>query len=164
MLGVCFGLPILEQIMPIASSDTADRQEVAAGVTVIPPAGALLSKRLRSGSGQGSILFLVGPARYVVAVAPFDGDVRAASTRLRTKIQSMRGYQVTSAEYEVSTASGLSGLGSTFTAPGRSGRFIAFVAAGHIIEVTINSAESDFHQELSSIDQSIASIRHGDPP
>jgi len=77
---------------------------------------------------------------------------------LRTKIQSMRGYQVTGPNSPVVTSSGLSGLGSEFTAPGRSGRFIAFVVPGRVVEVTVNVSETDFQQALLPIDASIASI------
>lgn len=164
ILSVCMGLPMLERVVPVDRNDIPQRQEVAAGVTVVPPIGSLLSKRLRPEPDEGSILFLVGPARYVVAVSPFDGDLEAATVRLRTKIQSMRGYQVTSPEHEVTTRTGLHGLGSTFTAPGRSGRYVAFVAPGHAIEVTINSSETDFQRALNRIDESVASISHGDPP
>ncbi len=161
LLAVVFALPALNRAVPADHTTSAQRHTIAMGVSVVPPLGSLIAKQSRSNSG-GSILFLIGPARYVVAVAPFDGDLPAASVRLKTKIQGMRGYQVTSGESSMSTDSGLRGLGGTFTAPGRSGRYVAFVAPGSAIEVTITSSDSDsFQQELLSIDRSVASIRYG---
>jgi hypothetical protein len=98
-----------------------------------------------------------------VAVERFEGDLSTATRRLRAKIQSMRGYQVTVGQFPVVTETGLSGLGSTFTAPGRSGRYIAFLAPGHAIEVTVNVSATDFQQALSPIDESIASISWSAP-
>lgn len=162
LLTVVFGLPALERAVPAQRAvATAHRHEIAAGVTVIPPAGALIAKRSRTGPGEGSVLFLIGPARFVIAVEPFEGDLQAASGKLRTKIQSMRGYQITAGEAPLVTLSGLSGLAGSFTAPGRIGRFAAFIAPGHIIEVTINGSEGGLQQSLMLIDQSIASLSYG---
>lgn len=158
MLTVGFGLPALDRAVPVGH-DPGQRHHVTPDVSVIPPVGALIARQSRSGE-QGSILFLVGPARYVVAASPNDRDLTSAASRLRTKIQGMRGYQVTSPEYPVSTDSGLQGLGGTFTAPGRNGRYVAFVAPQRVIEVTVTGSDSDFAQALIRIDDSIASIAH----
>jgi multidrug resistance efflux pump len=158
ILGIVFVLPAIDRAVPADRAAPAHRQTIAEGISVVPPTGALIAKRTRAGSTTGSILFLIGPARYVISVEPFEGDVVKASQRLRTKIQSMRGYQVTGAESTVVTTSGLAGLGSEFTAPGRSGRYIAFVVPGRAVEVTVNVSETDLQQALLPIDASIASI------
>jgi hypothetical protein len=158
VMAIVYGLPAIDRAVPAAHAAPAQRHTIADGISVIPPTGALIAKRTRAGPTTGSILFLIGPARYVITVEPFDGDVTEASQRLRTKIQNMRGYQVTGPESGLVTDSGLSGLGSDFTAPGRSGRYIAFVVPGRAVEVTVNVSETDFHQALLPIDASIASI------
>jgi len=164
LLIVVFGLPAIDRAVPVnPDSATARRREVAGGVTVIPPAGALIAKTSRSGPKEGSILFLIGPARYVMAVAPFEGDLPAAYGRLRTKIQSMRGYQVTAGEEPIVTKSGLKGLTAGFTAPGRTGRFAVFLAPGLAIEVTVTGSEADLAQALLRVDESIATIAYGVP-
>lgn len=158
VLGIVFGLPALDRAIPADLAAPAQRHTVAEGISVIPPTGALIAKRTRAGPTAGSILFLIGPARYVITVEPFEGDAAKAAQRLRTKIQNMRGYQVTGPESHIVTDSGLSGLGSDFTAPGRSGRYIAFVVPGRTVEVTVNVSETDFQQTRLPIDASIASI------
>jgi hypothetical protein len=160
ILVVVFGLPAIDRAIPANRSAPAQRHEIADGVSVIPPTGSLITNKSRNGPATGSVLFLIGPARYVVSVEPFDGDLDAAATRLRTKIQSMRGYQVTAGETALTTDSGLQGRGGSFTAPGRSGRYIAFIAPGCAVEVTVNVSETEFQQELLSIDESIASLAY----
>lgn len=155
---VVLGLPAIDRAVPANRADTAHRYTIADGISTIPPTGAMIAKRTRSGPDTGSMLFLIGPARYVISVEPFNGDLVEATGRLRTKIQGMRGYQVTSPEVPMLTDSGLSGLGSTFTAPGRCGRFLAFVVPGRAVEVIISVSETDFQQALVPIDESIASI------
>lgn len=158
ILAIVFVLPAVDRAMPAERAAAAQRHTVADGISVIPPAGSSIAKRPRPGAGTGSMLFLVGPARYAISVEPFNGNVATASERLRTKIQSMRGYQVTGPEHPVVTGSGLSGLGTEFTAPGRSGRYVAFVVPKRAVEVTVYVSENDFQQALQPIDQSIASI------
>ena len=158
ILAIVFVLPAIDRAIPADRAAPAQRHTIAEGISVVPPTGALIAKRTRAGPATGSILFLIGPARLVIAVEPFQGEVASASGRLRTKIQSMRGYQVTGPESLVVTATGLTGLGSEFTAPGRSGRYIAFVVPGRAIEVTVTVSETDFQQALVPIDASIASI------
>jgi len=158
ILGIAFVLPAIDRAVPAGRGVPALRHTIADGISVVPPTGALIAKRTRAGPASGSIMFLIGPARYVISVEPFDGDAAKASQRLRTKIQNMRGYQVTGPESPVVTDSGLSGLGSDFTAPGRSGRYVAFVVPGRAVEVTVNVSETDFEQACLPIDASIASI------
>jgi multidrug resistance efflux pump len=158
ILGIVFLLPAIDRAVPADRAAPAQRHTIAEGISVIPPTGALIAKRTRAGPTTGSVLFLIGPARYVISVEPFEGDLAKASQQLRAKIQNMRGYQVTGSESRVVTASGLSGLGSQFTAPGRSGRYIVFVVPGRAIEVTVNVSETDLQQALLPIDASIASI------
>ncbi len=163
LLIVVFGLPALDRAVPVSkqAAASATRHEIAGGVSLIPPVGALISKRTRSDAEEGTALFLIGPARYVVAVSRFEGDLPAASTRLRDKIQNMRGYQVTAGETPVMTASGLSGRAGTFTAPGRVGRYAAYLAPGHLIEVTVTGSESDLRMALERVDESMATIAYG---
>jgi len=158
ILGVAFVLPAIERAVPADRDAQAQRLTIADGISVVSPSDAFIGQRTRAGPTTGSILFLVGHARYVISVEPFEGDVVKASQRLRTKIQSMRGYQVTNPESPVVTNSGLSGLGSQFTAPGSSGRYVAFVVPGRAVEVTVNVSENDFQHALMPIDSSIASI------
>jgi len=158
ILSIVVVLPAIDRVVPADRAAHAQRHTIVDGISVIPPTGALIAKRTHEGPTSGAVLFLIGPARYVISVEPFEGDLANASQRLRTKIQSMRGYQVTGPNSPVVTSSGLSGLGSEFTAPGRSGRFIAFVVPGRVVEVTVNVSETDFQQALLPIDASIASI------
>jgi hypothetical protein len=163
LLAVVFGLPALDRAVPVSKSALAatQRQEIAGGVSVIPPAGSVISKKTRSDAAAGSVLFLVGPAKYVIAVSPFDGDITAGATRLRDKIQAMRGYQITAGEEPKVTASGLTGQAGTFTAPGRVGRFAAFLAPGHLIEVTVTGSDADLRQALDRVDESMLSLEYG---
>lgn len=162
LLTVVFGLPALDRAVPADRAlASAQRREVAAGVTVVPPVGAFIAKASKSESGNGSVLFLVGPARYVIAVSPFDGDLTAANDKLKTRIQAMRGYQVTAGEQPLVTKGGITGVAGTFTAPGRVGRYAAFVVPGHIVEVTITGSEADLAPALKRIDESVASISYG---
>lgn len=157
ILGVAVVLPAIDRAVP-ADKDAAQRLTIANGITVVPPTGAMIGQRTRAGPTTGSILFLVGQAHYVVSVEPFEGDAAEAAQRLRAKIQDMPGYQVTNPESPVVTSSGLSGMGSQFTAPGHSGRYAAFVVPGRAIEVTVNVSENDFQHALLPIDSSITSI------
>lgn len=162
LLIVVFGLPAIDRAVPgNPVTSAAQRREVAGGVSVIPPAGSLIAKTSRAGPREGSILFLIGPARYVLAVAPYEGDGHGAFTRLKTKIQGMRGYQVTAGEEPLITSSGLRGLTASFTAPGRTGRFAAFTAPGLIIEVTVTGSEAGLTPALLRVDESIATISYG---
>lgn len=161
LLTVVFGLPAIDRAVPYSIAAAATkRHDIAAGVSVIPPAGGLLAKTARSGSKSGSVLFLVGPARYVVSVRLCTGDLKGASNELKTKIQAMRGYQVTSGDDPLVTRSGIRGLAGSFTAPGRIGRYAAFLVSGHCIDVTVNGAEADLAQALQRIDDSIGSIAY----
>lgn len=161
LLTVVFGLPAIDRAVPSSvAAAAAKRHDIAAGVSVIPPAGGLLAKTARSSGKAGSVLFLVGPARYVVSVQPFDGDLEGATAQLKSKIQGMRGYQVTSGDDPLVTRSGIRGLAGSFTAPGRIGRYVALLVPGHTIEVTVNGSESDLASALQRIDESIASISY----
>jgi hypothetical protein len=161
LLAVAYLLPAINRAVPLTKTHVAARRhDVAAGVSVIPPPGGLTAKTTRSGDESGSVLFLVGPALYVISVEPYDGDLEGASVQLKTKIQSMRGYQVTSGDVPLVTRSGIRGLGGSFTAPGRLGRFAVFVVPGHIIEVTLNGSDGDLAVALQRIDESVASIAY----
>ena len=52
----------------------------AAGVTVVPPPGAVLDVTgTRPGDDEGTALFRLGPVRYAIAVQPFDGTLAMAA-------------------------------------------------------------------------------------
>jgi hypothetical protein len=163
LLIVVFGLPALDRAVPVSkqAAASATRHDIAGGISVIPPVGALISKRTRAGAEEGTVLFLIGPARYVVAVSRFDGDLPAASAKLKDKIQNMRGYQVTTGDQPTVTASGLPGRAGTFTAPGRIGRYAAYLAPGHLVEVTVTGSESDLRMALDRVDESMLTIAYG---
>jgi hypothetical protein len=161
LLTIVFVLPAIDRAIPSSGADAATkRHDIAAGVSVIPPAGGLLARTAHSGSKAGSVLFLVGPARYVVSVRPYRGDLAGAATALKSRIQDMRGYQVTSGDESLATRSGIPGLTGSFTAPGRIGRYAAFTVPGHTVEVTVNGSEGDLSAALEVIDDSIASIAY----
>jgi hypothetical protein len=161
LLAVVLLLPALNRAVPLSRGNVATkRHDVAAGVSVLPPVGGLIAKTTHSGEESGSVLFLVGPAVYVVSVQPYDGDLAGATVQLKIKIQGMRGYQVTSGDVPLVTRSGIPGVGGSFTAPGRLGRFAAFRVPGHAIEVTVNGSDGDLAQALQRIDESIASITY----
>jgi hypothetical protein len=61
------------------------------------------------------------------------------------------------------TESGLQGMTASFTAPGRTGRFAVFLVAGLVIEVTVTGSEADLAAALLRVDESIATIAHGEP-
>jgi hypothetical protein len=160
ILFVAWGLPAINRHVP-ADDDTVGGRAyaVGAGVVVIPPEQAEIDpSRTRPGADRGTVLFLLGPVNYVIAVTPFEGDLVDASGKLRTKITGTQGYQVTDAEGPVTTAGGLSGLRGSYSAPGRLGRYAVFLSRGRSIEVTVSGAQSDLADQMARIEASIASI------
>jgi hypothetical protein len=162
LLTIVFILPAIDRAVPASVAAAATkRHDIAAGISVLPPTGGLLARAARSGSTSGSVLYLVGPARYVVSVRPYDGDLAGATAALKTRIQGMRGYQATSGDIPLVTRSGIRGLTGGFTAPGRIGRYAVFTVPGRTIEVTVTGSEGDLGPALDRIDESIASIADG---
>lgn len=160
LAALAFGLPALDDSV---SADRPVRSDepypVGAGVTVIPPPGAVLDVTgTRPGTTTATALFRVGPVQYAIAVRPFDGTLQSAAERLRSRITGTPGYQVTGAELAVSTGSGLTGLQGGYTAPGRGGRYAVFLAGDRTIEVTVGGSELDLGRRLPAIEASTSSL------
>src|SRR5690349_1500166 len=106
---IAIGLPLLDRTYPAnrpVPGDTA--VVVGAGVSLVPPPGTTIDlTRTRPGDSRGTTLFLVGGLRLAVVVTPFSDGLPAAAQRLRNRITSTTGYQVTGGERGVSTNGGL---------------------------------------------------------
>jgi len=163
LAGLAFGLPAIDRSLPDTRPVSAEEPYlIGAGVTVVPPSGATLDVTVtRPGGSTGTALFRVGSVQYQIAVRPFDGDLRTAGERLRHRITATAGYQVTGPQLEVTTADGLDGLQGGYTAPGRSGRYVVFVADGLTIEVTVSGADLDLGRTLPQIEASTRTLRTG---
>ena len=166
LAGLAFGLPALDRSLPSQRPVPADQPyPIGAGVTVVPPAGSTVDLTgTRPGSQTGSALFRLGPVQYEIDVRPFDGDLRTAADRLRKRITSTPGYQVTGAQLAVTTADGLPGVQGSYTAPGRGGRYAVYVVDGLTIEVTIGGADLDLGRDLPQIEESARTLRHDGNP
>ena len=159
---ISLGLPAVDHALP-ASRPVATGQpyQVGAGVTVVPPPHAMIDlTQTRPGITQGTTLFLVGGIRYLIVVTPYAGTLASATTRLRHKITSTRGYQVTGRESRVTTTSGLVGEQGGYTAPGRIGRYAVFVAGGLSIEVTVGGVDLELRSAFGGIEASTRSIAY----
>jgi hypothetical protein len=156
---LALGLPAADRALPASRPVPAEPYLVGAGVTVVPPPGAVLDvTATRPGADRGTALFLVGGVRYVVVVAPFSGDVEAAAARLRAKITGVRGYQVAGTESVAATASGLAGRQGGYAAPGRLGRYAVFLAPDLSIEVTVAGTDQELRAARAATDMSTRSI------
>jgi hypothetical protein len=165
--GLAFGLPAIDRALPSQRPVRTDQPyAIGAGVTVRPPPGATIDLTgTRPGDNQGTVLFLLGPVKYTVAVQPFEGTLAMAADRLRRRITGTPGYQVTGAELSVDTMGGIVGLQGGYTGPGRGGRYTVFVADGHTIEVTVSGAELDLGRRLPAIEASTRTLQHtGEQP
>jgi hypothetical protein len=162
---IALGLPALDRALPAARPVPAGRPyPVGGGVSLVPPPGALLDvTKTRPGRDRGTVLFLVGPVRFVVVVMPSAGSLTDAAGRLRQKITSSRGYQVTGIEGAVTTGTGLGGRGGGYTAPGRTGRYSVFLIGGTAIEVTVSGTRADVGGALADIDASMNTITYARP-
>ncbi|GGK95434.1 hypothetical protein [Mangrovihabitans endophyticus] len=161
LAGLAIGLPAVDAALPANRPVSPDRRyEIGAGVTVLPPSGAVLDvTATRPGDLRGSALFRLGPVRYLIAVRPFHGDVEAAAASLRARITGTPGYQVTGTQRSITTDYGRQGLQGGYTAPGRSGRYAVFVASGLSAEVTVAGADLDLGHRLSAVERSTMSLR-----
>ena len=85
---VALGLPLLDRSLSASRTVAAGvRIAVGGGVSVVPPPGATLDvSRTRPGDRRGTTLFVLGPIRYAVVVAPYSGTLAEATTRLREQI------------------------------------------------------------------------------
>jgi hypothetical protein len=162
LAGLALGLPALNSALPAERPVPSDRPyAVGGGVTVVPPPGSRLDvTETRPTATSGTALFRLGPVRYLITVRRFDGDLNAAADRLRQRITGTAGYQVTGTELAVATGSGLAGVQGGYTAPGRGGRYLVFVAAGRTIEVTVSGADLDLGRNLPAIDASTRTLRY----
>src|SRR3954462_10326963 len=84
LAALAFGLPALNNALPSERPVRSDvPYRIADGVTVVPPRGAVLDVTGTRPSGvQGTVLFRIGPVRYLISAQPFDGDLDAAAARL----------------------------------------------------------------------------------
>ena len=162
LAGLALGLPALNSALPSDRPVASDRPyAVGGGVTVVPPPGSRIDvTETRPAEHSGTVLFRLGPVRYLITVRRFEGDLNAAADRLRQRITGTAGYQVTGTELAVATGSGLAGLQGGYTAPGRGGRYLVFVAAGRTIEVTVSGADLDLGRTLPAIDASTRTLRY----
>jgi hypothetical protein len=159
------GLPRIDRALPAERPVAAHRPyQVGGGVSVMPPPGAMLDvTRTRPGARQGAVLFVIGPVRYVIVVIPFDGDLDAATARLRRKITNAPGHLLTGSELAISTSTGLSGRQGGYTAPGRAGRYAVFLAARVSIEVTASGSDAELSRVGGQISASTRSIAYRRP-
>jgi hypothetical protein len=119
------------------------------------------ASKTRPGARTGSVLFLIGSVRYAVAVRPFDGTLREAAARLKTKIESNRGYQVVGAQSSIRTRAGVRGLQGAYSSPGRDGRFTVFLDKGVVAEITAAGGGVELLRMLPRIRASIKSLTFG---
>ncbi|WP_310376750.1 hypothetical protein [Catenuloplanes atrovinosus] len=158
---LAYGLPALDRSLDSTQAvPDGVPYDVGGGVTVIPPPGALLDvTRTRPADDRGTVVFLVGPIRYVVVVTPFDGGLPDAADKLRRKIASNRGYQVVGREASIATADGrLLGLAGGYSAPGLGGRYAVFTAGERSIEVTVSGTDPQLNAARAAIDAATRSI------
>ena len=161
LAGLAFGLPAIDRSLPADRPVRADRPyPVGAGVTVVPPAGAVLDVTgTRPGDRVGTVLFRLGPVRYAITVRPFEGTLDMAADQLRRRITGTPGYQVTGGQLAIATGCGVTGLQGGYTAPGRGGRYAVFVAGDRTAEVTVSGAELDLGRTLPAIEASARTLR-----
>lgn len=162
LAGLAFGLPALNHALPSDRPVPTDRPyKIGGGVTVVPPPGSRIDvTETRPADDSGTVLFRLGPVRYLVSVQPYDGTLPAAVARLRQRITGTSGYQVTGTELTVATASGLAGIQGGYSGPGRGGRYAVFVADGRTIEVTVCGDDLDLGRTLPAIDASTGTLRY----
>jgi hypothetical protein len=159
---LAFGLPVLDRAVPAERAVASGRPyPVGAGVTVVPPPGAVLDVTgTRPGRDRGTVLFRIGPVRYAIDVEPFDGDLTAAAVRLRQRITGINGHEITGTQLAVSTAGGLAGVQGGYTAGDRDGRYAVFVGNGLTIEVMVSGDDTELGQALPAIDASTRTLRY----
>jgi hypothetical protein len=158
--GLAFGLPAVDRSLPAERPVQADRRyPVGAGVSIVPPAGAVVDlTRTRPGARRGALVFRLGGVRCAVTVQPSRGTAGAAVERLRRRLAGL-GNRITGPEQPVFTDSGLPGLqGSWTAAPDRTGRYAVYLAGGLVVEVTINGTGNA--PDLAVVEASLRTIAH----
>ncbi len=158
---VTIGLPAWDRSLPAARPLTAGEAfQVGAGVSVVPPTGALLDlTRTRPGATRGSALFLIGPVRYAMVAEPFIGSLTDATHRLRNKITNTRGYQVTGGDGALRTDTGIKGRQGGYASSGRDGWYAVYLADGVSVEVTVSGTQPGLRERMPAIERSMASIQ-----
>jgi hypothetical protein len=160
LVAIGVGLPLVDRALPAARAVPPHLPyEVGGGVSVVPPAGAVLDvTRTRPTARQGTALFLLGQVRYVIVVAPFHGDLDGAVDRLRRKVVNADGQL--EAGMPALTGTGLAGRGGVYTTPDRAGRYAVFLTSGVSIEVTVSGTQAELAEAEPVIEASIATISH----
>ena len=160
---IAYGLPAIDRALPGSEPvPPGVPYDVGAGVTVLPPEGALVDlTRTRPAADRGTAVFLIGGVRYAVAVAPFGGGLDAAADRLRRRIVGTTGYQVIGTPTAVATAAGVPGVQGGYTSPGRAGRYAVFLDEGLAVEVTVSGRDMELAGALPGIEAATGSIRRG---
>jgi hypothetical protein len=160
--GTGLGLPAVDRAIPAAHLIPPGRYAVAAGVSVVPPRGAVIDvTRTEPGEHQGSVLFLVGSVEYAVVVTPFTGTLRGATDRLRSKITSVSGYQIAHGEAGIATDAGVPGRQGVYVTPGVDGRYAVFLSGGLAAELTVAGGALDLRRRLPALEASIRSLAFG---
>ncbi len=160
LVAIAVGLPAIDRTLPAERAVPPHLpSEVGGGVTVVPPAGAVLDvTRTRPTSRQGTALFVLGRVRYVIVVAPFDGDLDGAVDRLRRKVTNADGQL--DAGLPALTGTGLSGREGVYMTPDRAGRYAVFLAPDVSIEVTVSGTETELEDVEPVIEASIQTITY----
>ncbi|BCB80768.1 hypothetical protein GCM10022251_00930 [Phytohabitans flavus] len=160
LVAIAVGLPAIDRSLPAEQAvPPHEPYEVGAGVTVVPPAGAALDvTRTRPTARQGTALFVLGRVRYVIVVAPFDGELEGAVDRLRRKVINADGQL--DAGLPALTGTGLVGHEGAYTTPDRAGRYAVFLAPDVSIEVTVSGTETELAETEQVIEASIATITY----
>lgn len=164
ILVVSVGLPRLDAALPSHRQVPAGPYSIGAGVSVVPPPGAALDvTATRPGPDSGRVLFVLGGSvRYALVAMPYTGTVQEASTALRRRITSQRGYQITSADEAVHTAAGVAGRQGTYSTSGREGRYVVFLSGGVVVDVTVSGNAPELRRTLPVIERSVASLSFRD--
>jgi hypothetical protein len=158
--GLAFGLPAVDRSLPAERAVQADRRyPVGAGITVVPPAGAVVDlTRTRPAARRGALVLRLGGVRCVITVQPSRSTADAAVSRLRRRLTDL-GNQITGPEQPVATDSGLTGLrGSWTAAPDRTGRYAVYLVDGLVVEVTVSGAGDG--PDLAAVEASLRTIAH----
>jgi hypothetical protein len=163
LAGLALGLPALNRAIASARPVPAGTPYyVGAGVRLLPPPGAQVDvTKTTPGPTRGTALFLLGGVRYTVQAAPFDGGLEQAVAALRGKVTGVYGYQVTGAERPVHTDGGVAGRQGGYSSSGREGRYVVFLAAGTVVEVTFVGGDLELHDSLAALEASVRSITIG---
>jgi hypothetical protein len=157
---IAFGLPQLDHLFPSARPVAAGvRISVGAGVTLIPPPGAVLdASQTRPGELRGTALFVLGTVRYAVVVAPYRDTLTGAAQRLRSQITNRPGYQVAPADRAVRTDTGVDGRAGGYASPGRIGEYAVFVAHDRSVDLTASGPATDLQSTLPAVEASVRSV------